>query len=134
MAWSVEPQAQVVFSKLNSNDFTTVNGMSASDAGGSGTMGRLGVRLSGQDVNTGLSPFAEVNAWFGRNGADSVKFSDASGERVVSNDIPSTRIQLKAGLQGNLDKNWQVWGDVGTEIGNNDFTSYQGSLGVRYNW
>lgn len=134
MAWSVEPQAQVVFSKLNSNDYTTSNGMSVSDAGGSGTMGRLGVRLSGQDVNTGLSPFAEVNAWFGRNGADSIKFSDAFGEKVVSNDIPNTRIQLKTGLQGNLNKNWQVWGDVGTEMGSNDFTSYQGSLGVRYNW
>jgi outer membrane autotransporter protein len=56
------------------------------------------------------------------------------GGTTISTQVPEDRYQLKLGVQGNLDKQWQLWMSVGGTIGDNDYRQYEGNIGMKYQW
>ncbi|WP_347253112.1 autotransporter outer membrane beta-barrel domain-containing protein [Leminorella grimontii] len=124
----LEPQAQVAWNNFSQDNHTESNGTRVTDGDASGLITRMGVRLYRHDKQNrnGIQPFVETNWWY--SGADNtLKFN---GEKVEDG-TPSSRLEVKVGLQGEVAKGWQVWGHVGQQWGANDYTRYEGMVGVK---
>ena len=131
-AWLLEPQLQLIYSSYQADDHTESNGtlIHSEDDGGLAT--RLGVRLMRAPTplsTPGWLPFVELNWWHGTSG-NSIAFN----QKVVSQDGPKDRAELKAGLQADVAKHWRIWGNVGLQYGNGGYRSIAGLLGARYSW
>ena len=94
-----------------------------------GVTGRLGARLYSRSKlgDNGMQPFVEANWWY-----NSAKNSLMFNGDTLSEDTPDSTFELKAGLQGEIAKNWQMWGHIGGRWGENNYRSYEGMVGVKY--
>ncbi|WP_159564776.1 autotransporter outer membrane beta-barrel domain-containing protein [Budvicia diplopodorum] len=130
--WILEPQVQAIYINYNSDDITEDNGTQVAQQGGNNNLiTRTGLRLIGNITPNGaaIQPFAEVNWWNGKV-ANTIAFDGQSQH----DDVPNNRFEAKVGLQGNLSKNLQMWGNVSGQTGDNGYRSYAGLVGVKYNW
>ncbi|MDR7948299.1 autotransporter outer membrane beta-barrel domain-containing protein [Achromobacter aegrifaciens] len=129
----VQPQAQAIVTRYTADDHVEKTGTKISGQAQTSVTTRVGVRLQGQlDDDKGLTqmrPFAEVNWWKGPS-SQHVSFD---GESVREN-LPANRIELKAGLQGNVSKSVSVYGSLGLEAGSSAYSAARGQIGVKYMW
>jgi outer membrane autotransporter protein len=128
--WTLTPQAQFIYTDYDSKDLIEQNTTRISEGSDKHLRTRLGVRLSNQATEKhSLIPFVELN-WLTAKGANKFTF----GNTPIANDVPKNKAQLKAGLQGNINKNWQLWGHVSAEKGKSNYKGYEGSAGLKYSW
>ncbi|MBB1595162.1 hypothetical protein A9973_13875 [Achromobacter sp. UMC46] len=129
----IQPQAQAILSNYRADDHTENTGTKVTGQSQTSVTTRVGVRLQGNiDDDHGMSkmrPFAEVNWW---NGPSSQRAS-FDGE-VVREQLPANRVELKAGVQGNVTKAVSLYGSLGLEAGSNNYTGARGQIGVKYSW
>lgn len=127
----IEPQAQLIYMHYRGNDIHEETDTTFNHKNGGHAVTRVGARISAQPLlaQSTLQPFAELNWWNG-SGAKTITLNNTD----ISSDIPNNRVELKAGLEGSIAKNWQLWGQIGGTWGKNSYQSYQGTLGVKYNW
>jgi len=126
----IEPQAQVISSSYRANSHTEHSGTQVSGQVDSALTARLGVRLHG-DLGgvSGIQPIAEVNWWHGPS-SQAIEFDGTK----VHDTLPEDRLEGKLGLQGNLSTAVSVWGLVGIEGGEHDYTASKFQLGASYAW
>ncbi|MDR2550673.1 MAG: autotransporter outer membrane beta-barrel domain-containing protein [Desulfobulbus sp.] len=127
--WLLEPQAQLAYISYSEDNHREANGTWVTNSDADGWITRLGARLynrSKQDDN-GIQPFLEGN-WWHSSANNSLDFNG----QTLSDGVPSDRYELKAGLQGEIKRNWQLWGHFGTQFGKDNYDRYEAMAGVKY--
>lgn len=124
------PQVQITYNHYSADDHKDGNNLHVKSSDASGVLVRLGARLHGKAVKGyGARPYIEAN-WVHNTAKNELNFN---GD-VLKDQIPKDKGELKLGLQGMIAKNWKVWGQVGGQWGSKHYESYEGKIGVSYQW
>jgi outer membrane autotransporter protein len=139
--WLIEPQAQIIYSKLNLGD--------AGDAGGSVTFhntdsltGRLGVRIGQSRMRTGNKNINDFTGWVRLSvlhdfsGNPTTDFTGPNGTVTgYPVDTGDNAAEIKTGLARQFGTGKLVYANLGyrRSFGGNSY-SYDGSVGVRMDW
>lgn len=126
----IEPQAQVAYNSYSADDHKESNGTWVRGGDADGVSARVGARMytRSKTSDNAVQPFIEANWRYNDAAKNSMTFD---GE-TVSDGTPENRFELKAGLQGEVAKGWQVWGHVGGQWGENKYNRYEGMVGVKH--
>jgi outer membrane autotransporter protein len=129
----LEPEAQVILGRYRAGSHTEENGTVVSHQSDRSLTTRLGVRFTGEQKKTEdkafYRSFAVLNWWHG-DSSSTMRF-DADH---VKGELPTDRLELKVGLEGQVSKKLSLWGSLGAQ---SDFDGYrQGEvqIGLRYRW
>ncbi|MFL6897276.1 autotransporter outer membrane beta-barrel domain-containing protein [Enterobacter roggenkampii] len=120
-AWSLEPQAQLIY-QYSDFDNSTLDGVTPTkvkmDTADSFTA-RLGVRLVADYTNHGkFQPYGRVNVWQGLGSKDKTHFSNAVATTTLESSQQYSSTEVAAGLSWSIDRNLQVYGELGTQFSN----------------
>lgn len=121
-AWSLEPQAQLIY-QYSDFDNGRLDGVTQTkvkmDTADSFTA-RLGVRLvADYDTNHGkFQPYGRVNVWQGLGSKDKTQFSNAVATTTLESSQQYSSTEVAAGLSWSIDRNLQVYGELGTQFSN----------------
>ncbi|EKQ4522303.1 autotransporter outer membrane beta-barrel domain-containing protein, partial [Escherichia coli] len=134
--WYIQPQAQVTWMNVRSDDHREQNGTKISARGEGNVQSRLGVRtfLKGKSqLDKGkektFEPFIEAN-WIHNTHSWGVKMD----ETLVTQDGAKDIAEIKTGVEGQLSKNLNVWGNVGVQVGDKGYNDAQAMLGIKYSF
>ncbi|OWF72566.1 type V secretion protein A [Yersinia frederiksenii] len=135
-SYFIQPKAQVTWMGVKADDHKEANGTNVSGEGNGNIQTRLGVKAfmnSYADQDKGkdreFQPFVEAN-WihntknFGTT-MDGVTVKQAGAANIA---------ELKLGVEGQLSKKVNVWGNVGQQVGNKGYSDTAVMLGVKYNF
>ncbi|MEN3929440.1 autotransporter outer membrane beta-barrel domain-containing protein [Microvirga sp. W0021] len=128
----LEPQLQLAYINYTSGSLTEASGTLIRYKGGSGLLARAGARLYGQfDLDNGmvLRPYLEANYWYNQKGGKLYMNND-----LVPSGAPRSFGEVKLGISGEITKNLQAWGDVGTQFGGKHYNAVTGQVGLKYTW
>jgi autotransporter family porin len=129
----LEPQAQLLATRLRGGTHTEANGTRVAPMHGSGSTARLGMRAAARwHTPRGhvASPYVAAS-WLRRLGRlDATQFNTAS----FADGVPRNAYALKLGLSMLHNSGWRVWGDVETRFGAHRYRRVAGTLGVRKSW
>ncbi|HEK0786720.1 TPA: autotransporter outer membrane beta-barrel domain-containing protein [Proteus mirabilis] len=116
------------------NDHTEANGTQISSSGENNIRTRLGLRAylyghnaidEGKDRN--FEPFVEAN-WIYNSKQYGVKMDgkqfNVTGNRNVG--------EVKIGIEGQINKNLNLWGNVSQQIGDSGYSDTQAVFGIKY--
>ncbi|TCL04189.1 autotransporter family porin [Sodalis ligni] len=130
----IEPQAQAIWMDVKADDLTEANGTRVTGEGDGNIQTRLGVKAfmnaySERDKNRDrlFQPFVEAN-WI-HNSKD---FGATLNGVTISQDGAANIGELKIGVNGQLNKNFNLWGSVGQQVGNKGYSDTAGMLGLKY--
>ena len=137
--WAIEPQAQLVYHRLNLDNTGITGATNVQLDPANAVLGRIGVRFAG-DMMTSLGrfqPYARVNLWHGFGGTDSATFVAPAGATTISSRVGYTSTELAVGATLSVTKAVSLYGEVGKlfNTGGSDArvkTSVQGSVGVKF--
>ncbi len=138
-SWQLEPQAQLIYRKLNLDDTTLSLAKVKNDADDDWTL-RLGARVKGSYSIGGsvLQPFARVNLYTSSSTTDVARFSAPAGATDIRAKGGSTSTELAVGAMLQLSKSTSLYGDVGRLWANGGDsrvkTGLQGSVGLKVLW
>lgn len=130
----LQPKAQVTWMNVRSNDHTDADNYRVSFDGDGNIQTRLGLRAYANghsDIDKGkdreFEPFVEAN-WI-HNTKDFG--ATMAGTR---NSIAGTKNigELKLGVEGQLSRNLDLWGNVGQQVGDKGYSDTQVILGMKY--
>ncbi|RXA98509.1 autotransporter outer membrane beta-barrel domain-containing protein [Yersinia sp. 2105 StPb PI] len=135
-AYFIQPKAQVTWMGVKADDHKEANGTNVSGEGDGNIQTRLGVKAfmngySDQDKGKDrvFQPFIEAN-WI-HNTKD---FGTTMDNVTVKQDGAANIGELKVGVEGQMNKNVNLWGNVGQQIGNKGYSDTAVMLGVKYNF
>ncbi|WP_235897800.1 autotransporter outer membrane beta-barrel domain-containing protein [Yersinia alsatica] len=135
-SYFIQPKAQVTWMGVKADDHKEANGTNVSGEGNGNIQTRLGVRafMSGYaDQDKGkdrvFQPFVEAN-WI-HNTKD---FGTTMDGMTVKQAGAANIGELKLGVEGQLSKKVNVWGNVGQQVGNKGYSDTAVMLGVKYNF
>ncbi|MBS7821137.1 autotransporter outer membrane beta-barrel domain-containing protein [Wohlfahrtiimonas chitiniclastica] len=127
----LQPQAQVTWMGAKMNDITDSTGTRITGSKNN-IETRLGARLFMEktlDNGNVVTPYMELNYYHNSKpfyaSFDGVRV-DQHGSRNLG--------EMKLGIEGQVQKNLSVWGDVGYRAGSNSYHDTKVTLGVRYNF
>ncbi|WP_337262262.1 MULTISPECIES: autotransporter outer membrane beta-barrel domain-containing protein [unclassified Serratia (in: enterobacteria)] len=136
MRYFIQPKAQLTWMGVKADDHREANGTWVKGEGDGNIQTRLGVKAfingySDQDKGKErvFQPFVEAN-WvhnskdFGSN-MDGVSVKQAGAANIG---------ELKLGVEGQLSKQVNLWGNVGQQVGNKGYSDTTAMLGVKYNF
>ncbi|MBO1011923.1 autotransporter-associated beta strand repeat-containing protein [Achromobacter sp. SD115] len=138
-SWQLEPQAQIIYRKLNLDDTTLSLAKVKNDADDDWTL-RLGARVKGSYSigGTVLQPFARVNLYKASNTTDVASFSAPAGTTDIRAKGGYTSTEFAVGAMVQLTKNTSLYGDIGKLWANSGDsrvkTGAQGSIGLKVLW
>ncbi|HHX9068154.1 TPA: autotransporter outer membrane beta-barrel domain-containing protein [Yersinia enterocolitica] len=132
----IQPKAQVTWMGVKSDDHKETNGTIVSGEGDGNIQTRLGVKAfmngySDQDKGKErvFQPFVEAN-WV-HNTKD---IGTTLNNVTVSQDGAANIGELKVGVEGQINRKVNLWGNVGQQIGNKGYSDTAVMLGVKYNF
>ncbi|WP_253277587.1 autotransporter outer membrane beta-barrel domain-containing protein, partial [Yersinia frederiksenii] len=132
----IQPKAQVTWMGVKADDHQEANGTRVSGEGNGNIQTRLGVKafMNGyaeQDKGKDrvFQPFVEAN-WV-HNTQD---FGTTLDGITVKQDGAANIAELKLGVEGQINKSVNLWGNVGQQVGNKGYSDTAGMLGVKYNF
>ncbi|PSH17928.1 type V secretion protein A [Yersinia pseudotuberculosis] len=132
----IQPKAQVTWMGVKADDHKEANGTNVSGEGDGNIQTRLGVKIfmngySEQDKGKDrvFQPFVEAN-WI-HNTKD---FSTTLDNVTIKQDGAANLGELKVGVEGQLNKELNLWGNVGQQVGNTGYSDTAVMLGVKYNF
>nr|WP_241391691.1 autotransporter outer membrane beta-barrel domain-containing protein [Yersinia frederiksenii] len=130
----LQPKAQVIWMDVHANSHTEKNGTRVTDKTDGNLQTRLGMKayLQGHNKiddgkNRTFQPFVEAN-WIYNSSNYSVKMDDVRSEIKGTRNIG----ELKVGVEGQINKCLQLWGNVAQQLGDTDYSDTQGMIGVKY--
>ncbi|CAB3957979.1 hypothetical protein LMG6001_04979 [Achromobacter insolitus] len=138
-SWQLEPQAQIIYRKLNLDDTTLSLAKVKNEADDDWTL-RLGARVKGSYSigGTVLQPFARVNLYKASNTTDVASFSAPGGTTDIRAKGGYTSTELAVGAMLQLNRSTSLYGDVGKLWANSGDsrikTGTQGSIGLKVLW
>lgn len=132
-AWYLQPQAQVIWNKANNSNQTEKGTKTQIKWDNSNEVStRLGARLAADftlESGSQMSPFVEVNYW--RNPKDqTIQF----GNDRVKDKLPASAVELAFGVQGQINKDVQIWTRLGAQQGQHSYRNLNGQVGVTVKW
>ncbi|WP_145524462.1 autotransporter outer membrane beta-barrel domain-containing protein [Yersinia vastinensis] len=132
----IQPKAQVTRMGVKADDHKEANGTYVSGKGDGNIQTRLGVKAfmngySDQDKGKDrvFQPFVETN-WI-HNTKD---FGTTMDGITVKQDGAANIAELKLGVEGQINKKVNVWGNVSQQVGNKGYSDTAVMLGVKYNF
>lgn len=129
----IEPQAQILTTRLRGGAHREANGTRVAPLHGSGTTARLGVRTAARwSTPNGhvASPYFAAN-WIRRLGRlDATQFDT----EAFNAGVPRNSYGLKLGVALMRSSGWRVWTDVETRFGAHRYRRVTGSIGIRKAW
>ena len=132
----IQPKMQLTWMGVKAESHTEVNGTKVEGNGDNNIQTRVGLRLfsSGHSkLDDGKSrdfqPFIEAN-WINNSKSFGASFN---GENVNLVGNKNTG-EIKTGVEGQINNNLMVWGNISQQIGGKGYSDTQGILGVKYNW
>lgn len=132
----IQPKAQVTWMGVKADDHKETNGTNVSGEGNGNIQTRLGVKAfmkgySNQDKGKDrvFQPFIEAN-WI-HNTKD---FGTNMDGQLVKQDGAANIGELKIGVEGQINKQVNLWGNVGQQVGNKGYSDTTVMLGVKYNF
>lgn len=131
--WLLTPQAQVIFNSYDADDSSNGTGLKMKGERSNSVDTRLGARLTyanQKQSDQSAQPFVEVN-WLYSNAKSDMTFNE---HYTFSDDMPASRVEIKAGVEGQISPNWTVWGNVSHQMGANDYSGDRAMIGVKYQW
>ncbi|MDN0121057.1 autotransporter outer membrane beta-barrel domain-containing protein [Yersinia frederiksenii] len=135
-SYFIQPKAQVTWMGVKADDHQEANGTNISGEGNGNIQTRLGVKafMNGyaeQDKGKDrvFQPFVEAN-WV-HNTKD---FGTTMDGVTVKQDGAANIAELKLGIEGQLSKKVNLWGNVGQQVGNKGYSDTAVMLGVKYNF
>lgn len=134
--WYVQPQAQVTWMGVKGRAHTRNDGTFVETQGDGNIQTRLGVRtyLNGHHkMDDGkqreFQPFVEVN-WLHNTETFGVKMDGTK----ISRDGARNLGEIRTGIEGKVNGHLSVWGNVGVQVGDKNYSDTQGMLGIKYSW
>lgn len=132
----VQPQAQAVWMGVKANDHTEANGTRVGSEGDGNLMTRLGIRTyinSHNKIDDGkdreFQPFIEAN-WLHNTKNFGTRMDGISSSMKGAKNIA----EIKVGVEGQLNKNLNLWGNIGTQVGGNGYNDSAAMIGIKYNF
>ncbi|EOY8820899.1 autotransporter YcgH [Escherichia coli] len=132
--WIFQPQAQAIWMGVDHNAHTEANGSRIENDANNNIQTRLGFRtfIRTQEKNSGphgddFEPFVEMN-WI-HNSKD---FAVSMNGVKVEQDGARNLGEIKLGVNGNLNSAASVWGNVGVQLGDNDYNDTAMMVGLKY--
>ncbi|HEN3481026.1 TPA: autotransporter outer membrane beta-barrel domain-containing protein [Yersinia enterocolitica] len=136
VTYFIQPKAQVTWMGVKADDHKEANGTNVSGEGDGNIQTRLGVKafMNGYSVQDKgkdrvFQPFIEAN-WI-HNTKD---FGTTMDNVTVKQDGAANIGELKVGVEGQMNKNINLWGNVGQQIGNKGYSDTAVMLGIKYNF
>lgn len=134
--WFIQPQAQITWMNVKANKHRESNGSRIVGNGEGNIQTRLGIRLSlkGQhimDKNKAreFEPFIEGN-WLHNTRDFGVKMDGARVNQAGTRNIG----EVKVGIAGKINSKVNVWGNIGTQIGDKGYNNTNAMFGIKYNF
>lgn len=134
--WYVQPQAQVTWMGVKSDDHQEANGTRIKMNGNGNIQTRLGARaylksFNKMDEGKGreFQPFIEAN-WLHNTRSFSTKMDDVS----VSQEGARNLGEIKLGVEGQITPDLNLWGNVGVQMGDNGYNNSAATLGLKYHF
>ncbi|MDN0120257.1 autotransporter outer membrane beta-barrel domain-containing protein [Yersinia frederiksenii] len=132
----IQPKAQITWMGVKADDHKEANGTNVSGEGDGNIQTRLGVKAfmkgyADQDKTKDrvFQPFIEAN-WI-HNTKD---FGTTMDNVTMKQDGAANIAEVKVGVEGQINKNVNVWGNVGQQVGNKGYSDTAVMLGVKYNF
>lgn len=132
----VQPKAQLTWMGVKADDHHEAGGTWVKGEGDGNLQTRLGVKAfingySDQDKGKDrvFQPFVEAN-WV-HNSKD---FGSNMDGMSIRQDGAANIAELKVGVEGQIDKQLNLWGNVGQQVGNKGYSDTAVMLGVKYNF
>ncbi|HHL2459759.1 TPA: autotransporter outer membrane beta-barrel domain-containing protein [Yersinia enterocolitica] len=132
----IQPKAQMTWMGVKADDHKEVNGTRVSGEGDGNIQTRLGVKAfmngySEQDKGKDrvFQPFVEVNWVHNTN-----DFGTTMNGVTIKQDGAANIGELKVGVEGQINKQVNLWGNIGQQIGNKGYSDTSAMLGVKYNF
>ena len=129
----LEPQAQLLVSRLRGGTHTEANGTHVTPRHASGGTGRLGLRAAARWTTPGghvASPYVSAS-WLRRLGhLDATQFDTES----ITGGVPRNAYSLKLGVNFLRYSGWRAWVDVESRFGARNYRRMAGTVGVRKHW
>lgn len=134
--WFVQPQAQIVWMGVKADSFAETNGTRIHSKGAGNIQTRLGVRTfikghhqSDEGKEREFEPFVEAN-WI----HNTKKFSTEMGNRRITQAGADNVAELKLGVEGQINRHFNMWGNVGVQVGDSGYSDTAFMLGIKYNF
>lgn len=130
----LQPKAQLTWMDVQADKHIETNGTRVKDTTDGNLQTRLGVKTfikghnkmdEGKDRE--FQPFVEAN-WIYNSTSTQVKMDDVTSRIAGTRNIG----ELKAGIEGQLNKNIHLWGNVAQQVGDKGYSDTQGMLGMKY--
>ena len=130
----IEPQAQLIWGRLNSSDYTTNRNTKVDLDGLNSLIGRLGV-VAGKRMEDGNDVYIKASLLHEFSGKRDLHLRSANGEIMdVSKDYSDTWFELGLGTNIKLSKNSHFYGDVERSFGADIKKKWQLNAGVRFDF
>lgn len=130
----IQPNAQVIFGRLSTDSYADdASRIYAKSNNQKNIQTRLGMKLfyvPHSEDNKGFRPYVEAN-WIHNGSNASVIFNDKFS---FSSNVPKDIYELKIGIEGDLSKDWSMWGNVGYQMGKQKYKGYKATIGAKYTW
>lgn len=134
--WYIQPQAQAIWMGVTADDHRESNGTRVSAQGEGNLQTRLGMRtyLKGHgkiddDKDRTFQPFVEVN-WIHNTQDFGTRMDGVSVYQSGARNIG----EIKTGVEGQLNKRLNLWGNVGVQIGDKGYSDASAMIGAKYSF
>ncbi|HHA0035916.1 TPA: autotransporter outer membrane beta-barrel domain-containing protein [Yersinia enterocolitica] len=132
----IQPKAQITWMGVKANEHREANGTQVSGQGDGNIQARLGVRSymkghheSDNSKDREFQPFVEAN-WIHNTKDFGTSMNAVDVKQAGAKNIG----ELKLGVEGQLNKQLNVWGNVGQQLGDKGYSDTAVMLGVKYNF
>ena len=134
--WFIQPQAQATWMGVKADKHREDNGTRVNSEGDGNVQTRLGMRAylkSHHAMDEGkartFEPFIEAN-WLHNTRSYSAKMDDVRISQAGARNIG----EVKVGVEGQINPRLNLWGNVGTQIGDKGYNDSTAMIGVKYNF
>ncbi|MCV6848318.1 autotransporter adhesin YapH, partial [Yersinia pestis subsp. pestis] len=134
-SYFIQPKAQVVWMGVKADDHTETNGTVISGDGNGNIQTRLGAKAfinpsdKAKVSGPAFKPFVEAN-WI-HNTKD---FGTTLDGVTVKQAGTANIAELKLGVDGQVNSQLNLWGNIGQQVGNKGYSETSVVLGVKYNF
>lgn len=132
--WFIQPQAQATWMGVKADQHREENGTVVNSDGDGNLQTRLGMRTylkSHHAIDNGkdreFEPFVETN-WIHNTKAFSATMD---GDRISQAGAKNIG-EIKVGVEGQLNNNLNLWGNIGEQIGDKGYNNATAMIGVKY--
>ena len=134
--WFIQPQAQVTWMGVKADDHREANGTRVSSGGDGNVQTRLGLRAylkshHAMDDSKGrtFEPFIESN-WLHNTRSYNVNMDNVRINQAGARNIG----EVKVGVEGQINPRVNLWGNIGTQMGDKGYNDSSAMIGVKFNF